>query len=98
MVTRVPVTTSEQLTLLVVPPIFLLVATVALVLRFWSRKKKAQRRGADDYLCLAALIVTYAEFGAVVGAVVWGGHGETMDSFAYGNFVVLCHVGRVNTF
>jgi hypothetical protein len=97
MVTALPITTKGQLILLTISPTFLLVASIALFLRFWRRKAKAQRWGADDYFCLAALVVTYCEFGSVVGAVVWGGHGGTMVDYTYGNFAVALNVGRSNS-
>ncbi|KAF2183000.1 hypothetical protein K469DRAFT_711350 [Zopfia rhizophila CBS 207.26] len=66
--------TAPQLSLTIVPAPFIAIATLILYLRFWARKQKKQRWGIDDFLSLAALIVTYGEYICMVLVTLFGGH------------------------
>ena len=66
--------TSPQLSLTIAPAPFIAIATLILYLRFWVRRQKKQKLGADDFFSLAALIVTYGEYTCMILVTVFGGH------------------------
>jgi hypothetical protein len=56
MVSPVRIDTNPQKTLLVVPAVFLVLAMIAVILRFRTRAWKKQRLLLDDWLCLFGLV------------------------------------------
>lgn len=53
-------------------------ATIVVALRFWARRLTRQPVGADDYLCLAALITHHVVLTATRVCVQKGGIGRDM--------------------
>jgi len=70
-----PLRSSIQITLIVVPTILLALATVCVVLRFYARHLKKARALADDYFCILALILAYGQHASVLAMVLGGGMG-----------------------
>ncbi|KAF2711259.1 hypothetical protein K504DRAFT_465025 [Pleomassaria siparia CBS 279.74] len=78
MVSPVVIDKNSQKTLLVVPAIFLVLATIAVTLRFRTRAWKKQRLLLDDWLCLVGLILSFCCYASIVVAVVCGGLGRSV--------------------
>lgn len=74
---QIPIKTSEQASLIVVPVVFSLLAVVAVSLRLLARRISNRKLDASDYMILAALIVTIA-FSAVIAAEPFTGAGLPM--------------------
>ena len=54
-----PYSSDRAVSLLVLNIVFLLLATLALIARFWSRHIKGTRHGLDDWLLLVGLFFYY---------------------------------------
>lgn len=74
---QIPITTSTQAGLIVVPVIFDLLAIAAVGLRILARHVSNRRLEASDYVMIAALVVTVA-FSAVIAAEPFTGAGLHM--------------------
>ena len=72
---KMPIQNRHQILLIVLPAVFLTVATVAVVLRFYARHLKQAKALADDYFCVLALIIGYGSHATIVTMVVGGGMG-----------------------
>lgn len=70
----IPIKTSSQASLVVVPVIFGLLAAAAVALRVLARRVSNRRLDASDYVMIAALVVTLA-FSGVIAAEPFTGVG-----------------------
>lgn len=75
---EIPIRTSQQASLVVVPVVFSLLATAAVALRILARRVSNRSLEASDYVMITALIVTMA-FSAVIAAEPFTGAGLHMS-------------------
>lgn len=75
---QVPIETSSQASLIVVPVVFNLLAVVAVSLRILARRVSNRNLDVSDYMIIAALVVTMA-FSAVIAAEPFTGAGLHMS-------------------
>lgn len=69
---------DSGLGILITINILALITTIVVTLRFWARSLTRQAFGADDYLCLAALLTHHALMVASCVCVRKGGLGRDM--------------------
>jgi len=79
---------SGQLTLIIVPLLLLVLASVAVVLRFKARKLKKTSAFTDDYLILLALIFAYGGYAANLVMVLAGGGAMPMESLTHTDLTI----------
>ncbi|KAF1964254.1 hypothetical protein BU23DRAFT_562109 [Bimuria novae-zelandiae CBS 107.79] len=72
---RFEVVNSQQVLLLVIPPIFLAAATVLVVLRWRARHMKRVNSLVEDLLCLCALVTSVIVVALICGLVILEGQG-----------------------
>jgi len=57
--TAFPLTTKEQLAPLIVPYVLIVLASIVVLMRFAARRMRRLKLGWDDWLCLAAAIISW---------------------------------------
>ncbi|KAH8773849.1 hypothetical protein F5883DRAFT_28491 [Diaporthe sp. PMI_573] len=75
MVERFVIDQPPQQALIAVPLTFLILATGIVPLRIYARRLKNLSLGADDFLCIAALVLAFANQAAIIVLVVAAGAG-----------------------
>lgn len=73
---------SQSTSLVIVAVILVLLASVAVALRFKVRSNVKTGRGPDDWIILGALLVQYATMSVAIYGAVAGGHGDTLENLS----------------
>ncbi|KAF2869622.1 hypothetical protein BDV95DRAFT_575880 [Massariosphaeria phaeospora] len=88
-------TTTGQLTVIVIPGIFLPLTILTVGMRFRSRILTKQKLWIDDWLVLLALILVIALYVVMIVCVVWGGLGLPVFQLKPKNIEIFAKAGAV---
>jgi hypothetical protein len=87
-------TTRGQLTMVIVPLVFLILATISFGLRVYARRLKRLRLFVDDYLALLALAVAYGGYASALVMVLGGGVGLDIYTLDHSTLVIFIKVSE----